>query len=61
MTKPEELARKLHECFRKAAEDERKGIKHKGLLVTNPNDVSAREYIDKAKEIRALPQSNRAS
>lgn len=50
MTFLEELAEKLRECFKKAMEDEKKGIKHKGLLVSTPNDASAREYIKKAKE-----------
>lgn len=50
MTPMEELRQKLGDCFKKAAEDEKKGIKHKGLLVKKPSDVDAKEYIKKAEE-----------
>lgn len=45
----EELEKTLKECFKKAFEDERKGIKHKGLLIKNPDVEEAKEYIEKAK------------
>jgi len=50
MTSYEELAKNLQECFKKAVEDEKKGIKHKGLLVKEPNEKEAKDYIKKAKE-----------
>lgn len=33
--KLEELEKTLKECFKKAEQDEKKGIKHKGLLIKN--------------------------
>jgi len=47
--KPEELERALKECFKGAERDEKKGIKHKGLLIKNPNKEEAKEYLEKAK------------
>ena len=46
----EELAKKLKDCFKNAENDEKEGRKHKGLLITEPNDKSAKEYIQKAKD-----------
>ena len=40
----------VNECFAQAIKDERKGKKHKGLLITNPNNQVAWEYIAKAKK-----------
>ena len=37
-------------CFRTALHDEQKGKKHKGLLLTKPNDQRAKEYLTKAKK-----------
>ncbi len=41
--------RKLRECFKEAKKDEEDGKKHKGLLIVEPNDRFAKEYIQKAK------------
>ena len=40
----------LRECFSNALKDEKKGKKHKGLLVVKPNAKEAEEYIIKAKK-----------
>ena len=48
--KMEDLAKKLRDCFKDAEKDEKEGKKHKGLLVVEPNDKYAREYIQKAKD-----------
>lgn len=48
--KTEDIAMKLRDCFKNAEKDEKEGKKHKGLLVVEPNDKSAREYIQKAKD-----------
>ena len=45
----EEIGKTLRECFKAAEKDEKKGRKHKGLLLCRPDDKSAREYIQKAK------------
>ena len=45
----EDLAKKLRDCFKDAEKDEKEGKKHKGLLVVEPNDKYAREYIQKAR------------
>jgi len=47
--KTEDLAKELRDCFRYAEKDEKEGKKHKGLLVVEPNDKSAREYVQKAR------------
>ena len=47
--KTEELEKSLRECFKTAEKDEKKGKKHKGLLLGKPNDKAAEEYIQKAK------------
>ena len=47
--KDEELEKSLRECFRAAEKDEKKGRKHKGLLLAKPDDKAASEYIKKAK------------
>jgi uncharacterized protein (UPF0332 family) len=39
----------LQECFQVAERNEKNGIKHKGLLLGNPNNEKAKEYIQKAK------------
>lgn len=41
--------RKTKECFLQARKDENKGKKHKGLIVVEPDDKKAEEYIEKAK------------
>ena len=48
--KTEGLAKELRDCFKDSEKDEKNGKKHKGLLVVEPNDKSAREYIQKAKD-----------
>jgi hypothetical protein len=50
MIDKEELLKKLQECFKKAVEDEKKGLKHKGLILTESNTAIAKEYIRKARE-----------
>ncbi len=45
----EEIEIELRDCFRTAQKEEKKGRKHKGLLVGKPDDTSAREYIQKAR------------
>lgn len=47
--KTEELEKSLRECFSSAEKDEKKGKKHKGLLLGKPDDKTAEEYIQKAK------------
>jgi len=47
--KIEELEKTLKECIKNAKRDEKNGIKHKGLLIKNPNEEEAREYLEKAK------------
>lgn len=41
--------KKVSECFKIAIKDELKGKKHKGLLVTKPDNKIAKEYLQKAK------------
>ena len=43
--KPQEV----RPCFVNAIHDEKKGKKHKGLLITRPDNKRAEEYIDKAR------------
>lgn len=40
----------LKECFAQALKEEKKGMKHKGLLIIKPSTEKAKEYIEKAKE-----------
>jgi uncharacterized protein (UPF0332 family) len=42
--------KEVKDCFFLAANEERKGKKHKGLLVGEPNLEEAKGYIEKAKE-----------
>ncbi len=42
-------ATEVKDCFVSAIKDEKKGKKHKGLLITNPDDKKAEEYLAKAK------------
>jgi len=39
----------VKDCFSSAIKDEKKGKKHKGLLITEPDGKIAEEYIKKAK------------
>ena len=41
--------KEVRDCFVNALKDEKKGQKHKGLLVIRPDDKIAKEYIAKAK------------
>ncbi|MEK6928302.1 MAG: hypothetical protein AABX11_07760 [Nanoarchaeota archaeon] len=50
MDETEELLKKLRECFQRAKRDEKEEIKHKGLLMKNPNIEESKKYIQKAKE-----------
>lgn len=43
------MKKKVRDCFVSAINDEKRGKKHKGLLITNPNNKIAEEYIAKAK------------
>ncbi len=40
----------VKECFKGAKKDDLKGMKHRGLLVTKPNQLLAEEYISKVKK-----------
>jgi len=42
-------AKEVRDCFVNAINDEKKGKKHKGLLIISPDDKKAREYLAKAK------------
>lgn len=44
MTKEE-----VKDCFTSALKDDKKGKKHKGLLITKPDQKQAQEYLSKAK------------
>ena len=41
--------KEVRDCFISAIKDEKKGKKHKGLLITQPDNKKAEEYIFKAK------------
>lgn len=43
------MKKKVKDCFKTAIKDEKKGKKHKGLLITKVDNKIAKEYIDKAK------------
>jgi len=43
------MKKEIKECFKLAIKDEKKGRKHKGLLITQPSDKTAKEYLSKAK------------
>src|SRR3989338_6756086 len=47
--KTEELEKSLRECFKAALRDEKKGWKHKGLLLVKSDNKAAQEYVQKAK------------
>tara|TARA_Y100000034_G_C6842837_1_gene381463 strand:- start:125 stop:298 length:174 start_codon:yes stop_codon:yes gene_type:complete len=40
---------KTKDCFSNAKKAEKKGKKHKGLLIVKPNEKEAEQYIAKAK------------
>lgn len=44
------IEKDLKECFKNAEKDEKKGKKHKGLLITKSSLEIAKSYIEKAKE-----------
>ncbi|MBI2631614.1 hypothetical protein HYW75_01275 [Candidatus Pacearchaeota archaeon] len=48
--KSEDTIKKLRECIKNAKREEEEGKKHKGLFIVEPNDKSARDYIQKAKD-----------
>ena len=41
--------KEIEECFKTAIKDEEQGKKHKGLLITSPNNEKAKKYLNKAK------------
>ena len=41
--------REVRDCFASALNDEKKGKKHKGLLITKPDNQMAEKYIKKAR------------
>lgn len=43
------MKKEVKDCFLLAIKDEKKGKKHKGLLIIKPNNKIAEEYISKAK------------
>jgi len=43
------MRKEVRDCFYYAEKDEKKGKKHKGLLITKPDHKIAEEYIAKAK------------
>lgn len=43
------MKKEVRDCFVLATKDEKKGKKHKGLLITKPDNKLAEEYIQKAK------------
>lgn len=43
-------SKEVKECFKGAKKDDVKGMKHRGLLITKPNQLLAEEYISKAKK-----------
>ncbi len=43
------MKEEIRECFVTAISDEKKGKKHKGLLLTNPDNKKAEEYLAKAR------------
>jgi uncharacterized protein (UPF0332 family) len=46
--------KEVNDCFTSAIRDETKGKKHKGLLITAPDDKRAEEYLAKSKMNLAL-------
>ena len=43
------MTKEVKDCFTRAIKDEKKGKKHKGLLLTEKDDKAAENYIKKAK------------
>src|SRR3989338_11677774 len=43
------MKKEVRDCFVLAARDEKKGKKHKGLLIGKPDNKAAKDYIAKAK------------
>ena len=44
------MSTKIRGCFESARKDEKKGKKHKGLLIVEPSLKKAEEYLDKARD-----------
>ncbi len=42
-------SKEIRDCFVSAIKDEKKGRKHKGLLITQPDNKKAEEYLAKAR------------
>jgi len=43
------MSREIRDCFMNALKDEKRGKKHKGLLIAKPDNKTAESYIQKAK------------
>ncbi|MBU1136011.1 MAG: hypothetical protein KJ559_00685 [Nanoarchaeota archaeon] len=43
------MKKEVRKCFENAIKDEKKGKKHKGLFIIQPDNKRAQEYLDKAK------------
>ena len=43
------MSKEIKECFKSALRDEKKGKKHKGLLITRQNNILAEKYLNKAR------------
>ncbi|MFH1209709.1 MAG: hypothetical protein V1663_02895 [archaeon] len=44
------MMKEVKECFMNALKDEKKGKKHKGLLIVKQDINKAKEYLNKAKK-----------
>lgn len=42
-------SKEVRDCFISAIKDEKKGKKHKGLLIIQPDDKKAKDYLNKAR------------
>ncbi len=43
------IKNEVSDCFKNATKEDKKGKKHKGLLIILPDDKKAKEYLNKAK------------
>ncbi len=43
------MKKEVRACFVLAAKDEKKGKKHKGLLISKPDNKAGKDYITKAR------------
>ena len=42
----------VSDCFKNALNEEKKGKKHKGLLITEPDDKKAKEFLDDGDKVK---------